>query len=48
MAGSDKNQTKCKKIEFDIKKWKELKNNKGKLIFYEYPKKLKGSAADGL
>jgi len=27
------------KLELDIKKWKEIKKVKGKLIFYEYPKK---------
>jgi|YNPMSStandDraft_1061717.scaffolds.fasta_scaffold00004_41 phosphohistidine phosphatase len=26
-------------VEFDIKSWKEIENNNGKLIFYEYPKK---------
>ncbi len=36
------------KLELDIKKWKEIKSAKGKMKFYEYPKKLKGSEADGL
>ena len=28
-------------IEFDIKSWSEIKNKKGNIIFFEYPKKLK-------
>ncbi len=27
------------RIDFDIDKWKEIKQTKGKLIFFEYPKK---------
>jgi phosphohistidine phosphatase len=27
------------RIDFDIKKWKEIKDARGKLIFFEYPKK---------
>jgi len=30
-------------IEFDIKKWSEIKKKKGKILFFEYPKKLKES-----
>jgi len=28
-------------IEFEIKKWSEIKNKKGKILFFIYPKKLK-------
>ncbi len=28
-------------IEFDIKSWSEIKNTKGNIIFFQYPKKLK-------
>ena len=27
------------KVEFDVNKWKEIRETKGKLIFFEYPKK---------
>lgn len=29
-------------IELDIDKWNEIKNKKGKILFFIYPKKLKG------
>ena len=36
------------KLELKINKWKEIKKAKGKLIFYEYPKKIKGDQSDGI
>jgi len=29
------------RVDFETKKWKEIKNTKGKLNFFEYPKKYK-------
>jgi len=29
------------RIDFDVKSWKEIENKKGKMVFFEYPKKHK-------
>jgi phosphohistidine phosphatase len=33
------------RIDFEINKWKDIKNIKGRLIFFEYPKKDNGEEA---
>ncbi len=33
-------------IKFDIKEWKDIKNSKGKIFFFEYPKKIQQAKSD--
>ncbi len=33
-------------MEFDIKEWADIKNNKGKILFFEFPKKIEKAKSE--